>query len=129
MLENGMIVGAWRDDPQEQPLQVCPICLEDVGELVQTSKGWMCEECADELVDANKAEFSAKFISENRDEYLQDLLEWPEKAERKQVLEAVFSFMEKTFPDDLNDFTAWWLDKNELELKELVREELRIRWN
>ena len=129
MLENGMIVGAWRDDPQEQPLQVCPICLEDVGELIQTSEGWMCECCADEMVDANKAEFASKFIQQNRDAFLQDLFDWTEKDERKQALEAVFAFMEKTFPEELADFEKWWLESNELELKELVIEELRIRWN
>lgn len=129
MLENGMIVGASKYDVQDQPLQVCPVCLEDVGELIQTSEGWMCQCCADELIESNLSEYAPRFIAENRQDYLQGLFDWTDKDERKKALEVVFAFLKEAYPEEVESYTKAYLKDCDYELKEMVREELGIRWN
>lgn len=127
MLENGMIVGAWRHDPQQQPLQICPVCLEDVGELIQTSEGWMCPDCADDLVEANEAEFAPEYIAERRLEYLEGLLDWAEGDERRGALEAACAYLVTQYPDVADSYTKAFLKDNRYELRELVKEEMGVQ--
>lgn len=94
-IENGMIVGADRHDPQNwrQERRICVRCGEDipVGEIIKLGDDHVCQDCLRDYLLDNGADFVEDFIQENEKEYY---MEWwwsgIEDEERLKLIKRVY---------------------------------------
>lgn len=75
-IENGMIVGADRHDPQSwrQERRICVRCGEDIPaeEIIKLGDDHVCRDCLRDYLLDNGADFVEDFIHENEKEYYMD---------------------------------------------------------
>lgn len=124
MLENGMIVGASKYDKQDQPMLTCPVCKDSCWQLVNTVDGFMCPDCEDEFLDANKSDFIDDFIDDNKEKFHWDWLDSLTQEDRLKVLGWALLKYERTHPVDVAQFRLEWIEENELDFKRFMQERL-----
>ena len=75
-MENGMIVGAWREDPQNRPGWRCARCGEESARLWETPEGRLCELCLDDYLGREEAGLEEAYTDATLLPYLRDPHRW-----------------------------------------------------